>query len=199
MMAEASNEKGKTALRAGSAELEASGGTFYPFFMSSVVAGLVPPFSDFFYSVLSHYKIHALHLHPNSVLLLSIFAFYCEAFVGVMPSVALLRHFFYLRNKEGQCSGCANFVAANGTNAISKAGKKVEGFRNKWVLMDAKCSYPRLALPTGMPTPHEGWISAKLANPRAKQVLEKMAVDLKPDDPSVERLTGAMIIKEFMS
>ena len=83
-------------LRAGSAEPEPSGSTFYPFFMNSVVAGLVPPFSDFFYAVLSHYKLHALHLHPNSVLLLSIFAFYCEAFVGVMPSVALLRHFFYL-------------------------------------------------------------------------------------------------------
>nr|XP_020185103.3 caldesmon-like [Aegilops tauschii subsp. strangulata] len=40
MMAEASNEKGKTALRAGSAEPEAPGSTFYPFFMSIVVAGL---------------------------------------------------------------------------------------------------------------------------------------------------------------
>ena len=36
-------EKGKTELRAGSAEPEASKSTFYPFFMSSVVAGLVPP------------------------------------------------------------------------------------------------------------------------------------------------------------
>ena len=79
MMAEGGDEKRKTALQVGSTEPEASGNTFYPFFMSSVVARLVPPFSDFFYSVLSHYKLHALHLHPNSVLLLSIFAFYCEA------------------------------------------------------------------------------------------------------------------------
>ena len=109
--------------------------------MSSIVAGLVPPFSDFFYSVLNHYKIHALHLHPNSILLLSIFAFYCEACVGVMPSVALLRHFFFLRIKEGHCSGCVGFVAANKTNAISKAGKKAEGFTSKWVLMDTTCSH----------------------------------------------------------
>ena len=92
LMAGESNEKGKTELQAGSAEPEAQGSTFYPFFMSSVVAGLVPPFSDFFYAVLRHYRLQALHLHPNSVLLLSIFAFYCEAYVGVMPSVALLRH-----------------------------------------------------------------------------------------------------------
>nr|XP_020186038.1 translation initiation factor IF-2-like [Aegilops tauschii subsp. strangulata] len=64
MMAEG-DEKRKTELRAGSAELEASGGTFYRFFMSSIVAGLVPPFSDFFYSVLCHYKIHTLHLRAH--------------------------------------------------------------------------------------------------------------------------------------
>ena len=82
MMAEGSDEKRKTALRVGSAEPEASDSTFYPFFMSSVVAGLVPPFSDFFYEVLGHYGLQALHLHPNSILLLSIFAFYCEAYLG---------------------------------------------------------------------------------------------------------------------
>nr|XP_020185402.1 MICOS complex subunit MIC60-like [Aegilops tauschii subsp. strangulata] len=35
-----SNEKGKTELRAGSAKPEAQGSTFYPFFMSSVIAGM---------------------------------------------------------------------------------------------------------------------------------------------------------------
>ena len=90
------NKKGKTELRAGSVEPEASNSTFYPFFMSSVVAGLVRPFFDFFYAVRHYYRLQALHLHPNSVLLLSIFAFYCEAYVGVMPSVALLCHFFFL-------------------------------------------------------------------------------------------------------
>ena len=33
-----------------------------------------------------------LHLHPNAVLILATFAYACEAFVGVMPSVALFRH-----------------------------------------------------------------------------------------------------------
>ena len=124
LMTAEGDEKRKTVLRAGSAEPEASGSTFYPFFLRSIVAGLVPPFFDFFYSILSHYKIHALHLHPNSILLLSIFAFYSEAYVGVMPSVALLRHFFFLRIKEGHYSGCVGFVAANKTNAISKSGRR---------------------------------------------------------------------------
>jgi hypothetical protein len=81
--------------------------TTFPVFVHSVYAGLVPPFFDFFNAILSHYQIHALHLQPNSVLLLSIFAFFCEAFVGVLPSVALFRHFFSLRlTAVNQCSGC---------------------------------------------------------------------------------------------
>lgn len=37
-------------------------------FLNFLIAGLVPPFSDFFLAVLEHYKIHMLHLHPNAVL-----------------------------------------------------------------------------------------------------------------------------------
>ena len=81
-----------------------------------------------------------------------------------MPSVALLHHFLFLRNKGGHCSGCANFVAANGTNAISKAGKRADGFRSKWVMMDAKCVHPRLTLPMEMPQSDEGWLCAKLTD-----------------------------------
>ena len=146
-----SNERGKTELRAGSAVPEPAGSTFFPFFMTSVVAGLVPPFSDFFYEVLGHYGLQALHLHPNSILLLSIFAYYCEAYLGVMPSVALLRHCFFLRINKGRTCGCANFIAAGKANAISKAGKKADGFMSKWIMMDAKCFHPRLRLPTEMP------------------------------------------------
>ena len=68
--------------KAGSATPEGQGSTFYPFFVSAIAAGLVPPFSEFFFSVLRHYKLQALHLHPNSVILLAIFAYYCEAHVG---------------------------------------------------------------------------------------------------------------------
>ena len=72
----------------------------YPFFCRSIIAGLVPPFSPFFMAVLDHYGIRRLHLRPDSYLLLSIFAFYCEGFLGVRPSVALLRCFFTLEEGE---------------------------------------------------------------------------------------------------
>ena len=115
---------GETELRLASDVPEPEGSTFFPFFSSSITVGLVPPFSDFFYEVLDHYGVLALHLHPNSVLLLSIFAYYCEVYLGVMPSVALLRHFFFLHVREGHISGCAKFVAFGKANSISSTGKR---------------------------------------------------------------------------
>ena len=78
----------------------------YPFFCRSVIAGLVPPFLPFFMAILDHYGIRPLHLRPDSYLLLTIFAFYCEGFWGVKPFVALLRCFFSLEEaKERTQSG----------------------------------------------------------------------------------------------
>ena len=138
---------GAKVFKAGSALPEGQGSTFYPLFVRAIAAGLVPPFSEFFFSVLRHYNLQALHVHPNSVLLLVIFAYYCEAHVGVKPSVALLRHYFSLRVSRGSPSACASFVAYGGTIAISKLGKRIEGFRSKWVLVDAGRVHPRLILP----------------------------------------------------
>ena len=128
--------------KAGSTLPEGQGSTFYPLFVSSIVAGLVPPFSEFFFSVLCHYNLQALHLHPNSVLLLAIFAYYCEARVGIKPLVALLRHYFYLRVYRGPISACASFVAYSDSNAISKPGKRIEGLRSRWVMVDAGRIHP---------------------------------------------------------
>ena len=79
----AQGNEGATMLKVGSDQPEGKGSTFYPLFVSAIIAGLVPPFSEFFLVVLRQYNLQALHLHPNSVLLLAIFAYYCEAHVGV--------------------------------------------------------------------------------------------------------------------
>ena len=75
-MAAAQGIDGVKLFKAGSALPEGQGSTFYPLFVSAIVAGLVPPFSKFFFSILRHYNLQGLHLHPNSVLLLAIFAYY---------------------------------------------------------------------------------------------------------------------------
>ena len=88
------------------------------FFADTLWAGLVPPFSAFFNAVHSHYQIHMMHLVPQSITLLSVFAFVYEAMVGIPPSVALLRHFFSMRLSDPSwCSGCVSFQAVPETAA----------------------------------------------------------------------------------
>ena len=193
-----SNEWGETRLRLASDVPEPEESTFFPFFSSSVAVGLVPPFSDFFYEVLDHYGLQALHLHPNSVLLLSIFAYYCEAYLGVMPSVALLRHFFFLHFSREHTSGCANFVACGKANSISSTGKRADNIRSKWVMMDAQRVDPRLALPTEAPRQGKGWPKAELVDERASSVLGQMMTDLKPGNARAAKITGAMLLREFL-
>src|SRR3954470_3697299 len=190
-MAAAQGIDGAQVFKVGSSTPEGRGSTFYPLFVSSIIGGLVPPFSEFFLSVLRHYNLQALHLHPDSILLLAIFAYYCEAHVGVHPSVALLRHYFSLRVTRGSPSACASFVAYGGAIAISNPGKRIEGFWSKWVLVDAGRIHPRLILPAEQPASSSDWCRAELMDPRAKPVLEKMDADLKPASMATTKLTGA--------
>ena len=72
-----------------------------PIFKCFIRAGLVPPRSLFLSVVLEEYGLCLAQLHPNAVLTLAIFQHLCEAFVGVMTSVALFRHFFTPRVETG--------------------------------------------------------------------------------------------------
>ena len=92
MAASETNEHGASVLK----PADNAGGGLYPIFMHTLFAGLVPPFSDFFLAVLERYQIQILHLHPNSILILSIFAYLCEAYIGIPPSVDLFSSFYAL-------------------------------------------------------------------------------------------------------
>ena len=75
------------------------------------------------------YGFRLLDFTPNAVLTMAVFAHLCENFVGVLPNVALFRHFFIPRVERGEpLSGRIAW--------ISRAGKKetyLEGeFRGKW-------------------------------------------------------------------
>ncbi|KAE8799072.1 hypothetical protein D1007_25618 [Hordeum vulgare] len=99
-----------------------------PLHIHALLCGVQPPFSNFLNAVLSHYQIHALHLDRSSLVLLSAFAFLCEALVGVTPFLALLGHFFSLElvSKE-KCSGCASLKIADasvrGPSTLSSSPK----------------------------------------------------------------------------
>ena len=66
LVAGPSHKYGETRIYPGSAIVERNEGSVQPVFFHSIVSGLVPPFSNFFLSILTHYDIHLLHLQPNS-------------------------------------------------------------------------------------------------------------------------------------
>ena len=124
----------------------------YPFFAQTLFAGLVPPFSPFLEEILGFYQICLLHLHPKSVLILAIFAYLCEVYLGVAPYVAFFRNFYALRSMApDERSGCLSFRIAVGMAGIyipmawdandkpvMRVTKKVEDFRLKWLLVDIR-------------------------------------------------------------
>jgi hypothetical protein len=66
-----------------------------PFFLFSVFAKMVPPFSPF---------------------LLADFAYACEAWIGIKPSVVYFRYLFTLRpSRLNQSLGCISFISTAGT------------------------------------------------------------------------------------
>jgi hypothetical protein len=88
MVGSKNSEWGATRIWHGRAPRDTLPATAQPFFLFSVFAGLVPPFSPFFLAILETYGIQAIHLHPKSVTLLAVFAYACEAWIGIKPLVA---------------------------------------------------------------------------------------------------------------
>ncbi|KAE8780979.1 hypothetical protein D1007_45830 [Hordeum vulgare] len=188
-----SSEHGRTLIWPSATTKRAASKAVYPFFLHSVFAGLVSPFSSFFTAILNHYGIQALHLQPNSILLMYVFALYCEAFVGVRPSGALFRHFFCPRMHEGaHLSACVSFIVAQNGKLLLKAGKKLENFKHRWVVMSLKDANPRLEVSKGLREKTFVWSLAKLFDPQAAPILERFSHDI-----SAKWLTGGMIVKEL--
>jgi hypothetical protein len=111
-----------------------------PFFLFSVFAGMVLPFSPFLLVILEMYGIQAIHLHPRSVALLAIFAYACEAWIGIKPSMVYFSHLFTLRSSGlNQSSGCVSFTAIARTKddfIDLNWMKKVEDFLSRCLFVD---------------------------------------------------------------
>ena len=88
------NKHGATALKPAAHGKRPRG--FFPIFQHCLAAGLVPPFSPFLEAVLAFFQVQLLHLHPNSILILAVFAYLCEAYLGLKPTVGLFRCFYTL-------------------------------------------------------------------------------------------------------
>ena len=105
--------------------------------------------------ILRAYGLKHLHLTPSAILDLSVFAYAREAFVGVEPSVALFRHFFYPRiRKDGWLGGGVTFcfppkVKQDYPEMAVKS--KWDEWRNRWFLVGMPEALPHLEEPKKHP------------------------------------------------
>jgi hypothetical protein len=168
-----------------------------PFFLFSLFAGQVPPFFPFLLAILETYRIQAIHLHPKSVALLAIFAYACEAWIGIKPSVAYFRHLFSLRSSGlNQSSGCVSFITTTemeGDFIDLKWMKKVEDFRRRWLFVDT-LEESKLFLVTGVPP-------AKLTTWVSEALPEEALKTLRPRIHDLRKagVTGTMVGVKFVT
>jgi hypothetical protein len=59
--------------------------------------GFSLPAGDFFRGLMYYYRLGLVHLVPNSVIVVSTFIPFCEAYLGIPPHFLLWRYFFMLR------------------------------------------------------------------------------------------------------
>jgi hypothetical protein len=56
-------------------------------FISHFERGFALPVSDFFWDFLDHYDLQPHHLTANAVMILSVFAAFCEGYTGIEPFI----------------------------------------------------------------------------------------------------------------
>jgi len=144
------NENGGTVLKASNTPPSALQALDVRVFVCFLLAGLEPPMSAFLVAVLAEYGILLAHLPPNAVLTLAIFQHLCECFVGIHPSVALFRHYYYPRVEAGHMSGGVTFRLRDGmmSQYILVDKKKWEEWRHRWCYVHFPEPNESLAEPT---------------------------------------------------
>ena len=55
----------------------------------------------FLMDLLEFWRVSLCNLHPNTMLHISIFIHFCEAYLGILPHFNLIRHLFWLKKKGG--------------------------------------------------------------------------------------------------
>jgi hypothetical protein len=59
---------------------------------------------DFFCGLLFYCKLELVHLVPNSIIVVSTFIHFCEAYLGISPHFLLWRHLFYVKSTDKRAS-----------------------------------------------------------------------------------------------
>ncbi|KAK1642103.1 hypothetical protein QYE76_059908 [Lolium multiflorum] len=123
---------------------------FTVMFVAFLFRGLSLPAHEFLRSLLFFYGIQLWQLTPNSILHLSIFITFCEAFLGIDPHWGLWRKIFYVKhhtdNNGPPIVSGVGFVVRKEVDYFNFLMKEsVQGWRHKWFYlrdtpMSGRCS-----------------------------------------------------------
>jgi hypothetical protein len=104
-----------------------------------------------------------------------------------MPSVTFFRSFYALRSTApGERSGCVSFRIADGMGgvyipmswdddkAVTRVTKKVDDFRQRWFIVDAKTQNHFFDVPEAPPLKNSNWSSAIFQSPKMADLVARM-------------------------
>jgi hypothetical protein len=134
----------------------------FVYFLAYALARLVLVFSSFFFMLLEHYGLQLQYLSPHSITQVTVFIHLCKMFVGVWPSVRLIRRFHVLHLVCKQLPRISGYYFQQRTKGPSRyiatlTPSRWDHWSEVWVLMQIE-AHERLVLPTAAPTaPHADW------------------------------------------
>nr|AAP53981.1 transposon protein, putative, unclassified [Oryza sativa Japonica Group] len=165
------------------------------FFLPFAMAGLVPPFSSFFMDVLEFYDLQMVHLTPNAVMTLGIFAHLCEMFIGVRPSLRLFRWFFTVQSVSppSVVGGCYFLPRGPVLNRYIPCAlrKKWDDWKSDWFYTPL-ADEARLRLPSQPPAQASSWRAPVDLGDGYDAVLDRLA------GLRSQGLTGAMVYGDYL-
>nr|ABF97876.1 retrotransposon protein, putative, unclassified [Oryza sativa Japonica Group] len=165
------------------------------FFLSFAMAGLVPPFSNFFMDVLEFYDLQMAHLTPNAIMTLAIFAHLCEMFIGVRPSLRLFRWFFTVQpvSPPSVVGGCYFQPRGPVLNRYIPCvlRKKWDDWKSDWFYTPL-ADEARLQLPSQPPAQASSWRATVDLGDGYDAVLDRLA------GLRSQGLTGAMVFGDYL-
>ena len=92
------------------------------------------------------WRVSLCYLHPNTILHISIFIHFCEAYLRILPHFNLYHHLFWLKKKGGGGSKVVSGVYLQlcdgmaGEYLIMLLNTSLKGWNTRWLYM--KQSHP---------------------------------------------------------
>nr|CAH66347.1 OSIGBa0104J13.7 [Oryza sativa] len=161
-----------------------------------ILCRFLPPLSEFLLLVLNFYSLSLLHLNPNSIAFLSIFAHLCETYIGVEPFLDLFCFYYELRWMESnRVSGCVGFRLRDGLKSRYipfQCPSSRSKWRARWFYLQIENSDFIFVVPEEQPDKILSWTAKPTLTPALRSFVKAI------DDLRVRGLSGYEVAADFV-